>query len=140
MNKTKYHQTKSIYSGIKFIDAETLVNSIFKENLIYDIFSQGYRSESFVLIIDSVEKIIEYSKLGNVYNNKILQMIYMMMSKIVDSHKSIVVILTSSNRQLMTNLDFNTICNYTYSLFDTSTSKTNDKMASDYFKEKKFIN
>jgi vesicle-fusing ATPase len=128
------------FNCIKFIDAETLVNSMFKENLIYDIFSQGYRSESFVLIIDSVEKIIEYSKLGNIYNNKILQMIYMMMSKIVDSYKSIVVILTSSNRQLMTNLDFNTVCNYTYSLFDTSTPKTNDKMASDYFKEKKFIN
>lgn len=112
---------------------------MFKENLIYDIFSQGYRSESFILIIDSVEKIMEYSKLGNIYNNKILQMIYTIMSKVVDNYKSIVVILTSSNCQLMTSLDFNTICNYTYNLFDTSTVKTNDKMVSDYFKGKKFI-
>lgn len=123
---------------VKFISSESLMNYTFKEKQIYDIFEQGYRSESFVLVLDSVEKIIEYSKLGNIYNNKILQSIYTILSKIVEYPKSIIIILTSSNRNLMGNLELNSLCNYTYQLSDISTPNTNDKMVSEYFKEKKF--
>ena len=110
----------------------------FKEKQIYDIFEQGYRTESFVLVLDSIEKLIEYSKLGNIYNNKILQSIYTILSKIIEYPKLIVVILTSSNRQLMGSLEINTLCNYVYQLSDVSTSNTDNKLASEYFKEKKF--
>ncbi len=123
---------------IKFISSETLMDYTFREKQIYDIFEQGYKTESFVLVLDSVEKIIEYSKLGNVYNNKILQSIYTILSKIVEYPKSIVIILTSSNRNLMSNLELNLLCNYVYQLSDVSTPNTNNKMVSEYFKEKKF--
>jgi vesicle-fusing ATPase len=126
------------YNCIKYINSETLINYNYKEIQIYDIFEQGYKSDSFVLILDSIEKIIEYSKLGNIYNNKILQTIYTILSKIVNSNKSIIIILTSSNRHLMLNLELNTICNYTYQLSDTSSNKTNNKMVSEYFKDNKF--
>ena len=116
------------------------MNYAFKETQIYDIFEQGYKSESFVLILDSIEKLIEYSKLGNIYNNKILQIIYTILCKIVESTKKLVVILTSSNRQLTMGLELNTICNYIYQLSDISTSKTDNKMVSEYFRDKKFIN
>jgi vesicle-fusing ATPase len=123
---------------IKFISSETLMDYTFKEKQIYDIFEQGYRTESFVLVLDSIEKLMEYSKLGNIYNNKILQAIYTILSKIIEYPKLIVVILTSSNRQLMRELEINTLCNYTYQLSDVSTSNTDDKLVSEYFKEKKF--
>ena len=123
---------------IKFISSESLMDYTFKEKQIYDIFEQGYKTESFVLILDSIEKIIEYSKLGNIYNNKILQSIYTILSKIVEYPKSIVVILTSSNRILMNSLELNLMCNYIYHLSDVSTTNTNNKLASEYFKEKKF--
>jgi len=123
---------------IKFISSETLMDYTFKEKQIYDIFEQGYKSESFVLVLDSVEKLIEYSKLGNVYNNKILQSIYTILSKIVEYPKSIVIILTSSNRTLMAGLELNLLCNYVYQLSDLSTPNTNNKMVSEYFKDKKF--
>lgn len=123
---------------IKFISSESLMDYTFKEKQIYDIFEQGYRTESFVLVLDSIEKLIEYSKLGNIYNNKILQSIYTILSKIIEYPKLIVVILTSSNRQLMGSLEINTLCNYVYQLSDVSTSNTDNKLASEYFKEKKF--
>jgi len=123
---------------IKFISSESLMDYTFKEKQIYDIFEQGYRTESFVLVLDSIEKLIEYSKLGNIYNNKILQAIYTILSKIIEYPKLIVVILTSANRQLITQLEINTLCNYTYQLSDVSTSNTDNKLASEYFKEKKF--
>ena len=128
------------FNCVKYISSETLINYAIKEKQIYDIFEQGYKSESFVLILDSVEKLVEYSKLGNVYNNKILQTIYTILCKIVESTKKLVVILTSSNKQLMMGLELNTICNYTYQLSDSATPKTDNKMASVYFRDKKFTN
>jgi SpoVK/Ycf46/Vps4 family AAA+-type ATPase len=125
---------------IKFINSETLMNYNYKENQLYDIFEQGCRSESFILILDSVEKLIEYSKLGHVYNNKILQSIYVILSKIIEPTKKVIVILTSSNKMLMgnANLDISSICTYTYQLSDTSTPNTQNEMVSKYFREKKF--
>lgn len=128
------------FNCVKYISSETLMNYAFKETQIYDIFEQGYKSETFVLILDSIEKLIEYSKLGNIYNNKILQTIYTILCKIVEPTKKLVIILTSSSKQLMMGLELNTICNYTYQLSDTSTSKTDNKMVSDYFRDKKFTN
>lgn len=128
------------YNCIKYVNSETLMNYTFKENRIYDIFEQGYKSESLIFILDSIEKIIEYSKLGNIYNNKILQIIYTLLSKIIETNKKVVIILTSSNRQLMNSLELNTLCNYIYQLSDVSTSNTNNLMVSQYFKDKKFIN
>ena len=125
---------------IKFINSETLINNTYKENKIYEIFEQGYKSESFVLVLDGVEKIIEYSKLGNIYNNKILQTIYTILTKIIDSNKKVVIILTSSNDMLMDMLELNTLCTYSYTLFDILTELTQNKLVSTYFKEKKFIN
>ncbi len=99
---------------IKFINTETLMNHPFKDTLLYEIFTQGYKSESFVLILDSVEKLIEYSKLGNVYNNKVLQTIYTIITKIIELNKKVVILLTSSNDILMDTLELNTYCTYNY--------------------------
>ncbi len=129
---------KSELSCIKFVNSEKLLNCIHKEQQLYDIFEQGYKTESFVLILDSVEKIIEYSKLGHVYNNKLLQTIYALLSKIIDPTKKITIILTSSNTKLMEQLDFNNICNYNYVLNDEFISEYNTNI-SEYFKNKKFI-
>ena len=115
------------------------MNFTFKETQIYDMFEQGYRSKSFVLVLDSLEKLFEYSKLGNIYNNKILQSIYTILSKVIEHSKKVVIILTSSNRVLMNNLEISQLCTYSYQLSDTSTPNTNNKMASEFFKEKKFI-
>lgn len=103
---------------IKFINSEKLVNSYFKNQAIYEIFDNGYKSESFGLILDSVEKIIEYSKLGHRYNNEILQIIYTVLDKVIEKNKSVYVILTSSNPELMELLDFNKICHHTFNIDD----------------------
>jgi vesicle-fusing ATPase len=129
---------KSELSCIKFVNSEKLLNCIHKEQQLYDIFEQGYKTESFVLILDSVEKIIEYSKLGHIYNNKLLQTIYALLAKIIDTTKKIIIILTSSNTELMEQLDFNNICNYSYILSDEFISEHNTNI-SEYFKSKKFI-
>jgi vesicle-fusing ATPase len=103
---------------IKFINSEKLINSYQKDQSIYEIFDSGYKSETLGIVLDSVEKIIEYSRLGNQYNNKILQVIYTILDKVIENNKSVYIILTSSNTELMDVLDFTKICHNSYQLFD----------------------
>lgn len=103
---------------IKFINSEKLINSYFKEQSIYEMFDSGYKSETLGIVLDSVEKIIEYSKLGHQYNNKILQVIYTILDKVIENNKSVYIILTSSNSELMDVLDFTKICHNSYELLD----------------------
>ena len=103
---------------IKFINSEKLINSYLKDQTIYEIFDSGYKSETLGIVLDSVEKIIEYSRLGNQYNNKILQVIYTILDKVIENNKSVYIILTSSNSELMDILDFTKICHNSYQLLD----------------------
>jgi vesicle-fusing ATPase len=103
---------------IKFINSEKLINSYSKDQTLYELFENGYKTEILGIILDSVEKIIEYSRLGNQYNNKILQVIYTILDKVIENNKSVYIILTSSNSELMDILDFTKICHNSYKLFD----------------------
>jgi vesicle-fusing ATPase len=128
---------ESNYSCIKLVNAELLLNNN-KEQLLYEKFDEGYKSENLILILDSVEEIIEYSKLGNIYSNKILQIIYILLNKVIEKNKKVVILLTSNNKQLMNTIDIVSRCNYIYNINDTTTVESNNLMISEYFKKKKF--
>ena len=128
---------ESNFSCIKLVNAEILLNNN-KEQLLYEKFDEGYKSENLILILDSVEEIIEYSKLGNIYSNKILQIIYILLNKVIEKNKKVVILLTSNNKQLMNTIDIVSRCNYIYNINDTTTVESNNLMISEYFKKKKF--
>ncbi len=109
---------QSGYHCVKFINAESLLNSNSKDILLNDLIESGLKSESCLFVLDSVEKLIEYSKLGNVYNNKVLQMIYILLDKIIDSNHRCAMILTSSKSELCDALDLTRLVDYTYELED----------------------
>jgi len=110
------------YSCIKLINSEMLVNSVTKDIELYDKFKLAYNSDDLIIILDSVERLIEYSKLGNAcaFNNKVLQVIYMLMDKIVNPQKKLVVLLTSSKYSVMDDLDLIDLSTYSYNLEDTN--------------------
>jgi len=110
------------YSCVKLINSELLVNSVAKDIDLYDKFKTAYNSDDLIIILDSVERLIEYSKLGNAcaFNNKVLQVIYMLMDKIVNPHKKLVVLLTSSKLSVMDDLDLIDLSTYSYNLEDTN--------------------
>ncbi len=110
------------YSCVKLINSELLINSICKDIELYDKFKSAYNSDNLIIILDSVERLIEYSKLGNAcaFNNKILQVIYMLMDKVVNPQKKMVVLLTSSKHSVMDDLDIINMCTYSYTLDDTN--------------------
>jgi vesicle-fusing ATPase len=122
IGKTKMvaHLAKdSDYNCVKFINAESLSNSYAKDIYLNDLVESGLKSQSCIFILDSIEKIIEYSKLGNIYNNKILQSIYILLDKIIDPANKIIVLITSSNPNLCETLDITNLVDYSYQLTDT---------------------
>ena len=121
IGKTKMiaHLAKeSDFNCVKFINAESLINSFAKDIYLNDLVDSGLKSESCIFILDSFEKLIEYSKLGNIYNNKILQSIYILLDKIIDPANKVIVLITSSNLDLCETLDITNLVDYSYELLD----------------------
>ncbi len=125
------------FNCIKFINSESLLNSVLKQYTINEIVNNGCRSDSFILILDCIEKLIEYSPLGNHYNNKVLQTINTLLGKIIDTNKKFVIILTSSKPELINNLGLSNECTISYNVTDC---EYNGSFISKYFKNKKFSN
>lgn len=91
---------------IKFVNAESLINSRSKSEAIYEIIEDCCKSFTSTIIFDSVELIVEYSKFNNYCNNSILQILYILLEKQLSYDKRINVIFTSSKPELMDRLEF----------------------------------
>lgn len=108
------------YSCVKFVNSETLMNANLKDVELYDKFKSGCNSDSLILILDCVERLIEYSQVSKscTYNNRVLQTILTILDKIVESDKKIVIIMTSSKPDLMSDIGLDELCTYKYELND----------------------
>lgn len=95
---------------IKFINSDSLMHESDKGLRIYEIIDQALKTNNSIIILDSLENLIEYSPLGSIYNNKILQVIYTLLNKNIPHDKKIVFLISSSNPELMKLLSIDTLC------------------------------
>ena len=123
---------ESGYSCVRFINSEELIMKQPRADLyLYETFKAGLSVDSFLLVLDSVENLVEYCSVGKYVNNKMLQMILTLLDKAVTNRTCI--ILTSSNVDLMSSLDIR--CSRTLSLFDRENE--NGEMVSFVFQNRK---
>ncbi len=101
---------------VKFINSESLIVSNDKATQMYEVFEQSMKPNEAIIILDSIEHLIEYSPLGNIYNNKILQTIYTMLNKNIPKHKKIIFLLSSSNQSLMNTLQIENQMDFHYTI------------------------
>jgi vesicle-fusing ATPase len=120
---------------IKFINAESLIFSNDKATQMYEVFEQALKTKESIIVLDGIETLIEYSSLGNAYNNKILQTVYMMLSKNISRDQKVIFLLSSSNAELMTTLALNRLTDI-YSELDCLTKDGQE--IKEYFRELKF--
>lgn len=122
------------YSCVRFINSEEMIkrqpNS---EKYLYETFLSGSSLESFLIVLDSVEKLIEYSKLGNYANNRVLQVIYSILDRAVTNRT--VILLTSSNESIMDFLGLKAQCSFHYELDGISDDQ---QLISEVFKSRNF--
>ncbi len=124
---------------IKFINSESLMFSNDKALQIFEMFEQSMKTSENIIILDSIENLIEYSPLGNIYNNKVLQSIYTILNKIISSEKKLIILMTSSNQSLMEILNIDKLIDKQYNINSNINIDDMPLTIQDYFRDKKII-
>jgi vesicle-fusing ATPase len=81
---------------VKLISAASMISMTETQqcNEIISIFNDASRSSDAIILIDDLERIIEFVKMGNRFSNKVLQCILIMINKSVENN--ITVVITTS--------------------------------------------
>ena len=106
---------KSAIPFIKVVSAENMIG--FSENAkcqaIKKVFDDGYRSELSCIIVDDIERLIDYVPIGPRFSNTILQALIVLMKKKTAKGKKLLIIATTSCKDVLREMQmlpcFNTI-------------------------------
>ena len=103
---------------IRFISAEDLVNldDTEKKLHIIKIFEDAYLSKEALIILDDIERIIEYINIGPRFCMTVLQTLLVLINKISSNNK-ILIIGTTSNKELLENLEIAQLFDTTIKLY-----------------------
>jgi vesicle-fusing ATPase len=96
--------SRSKFPFIKIISAEDLIgkSEYFKTNYLIKNFEDAYKSTQSLVILDDLERLVEYVEIGSRFNNNILQSILVLIKRRpAKANHSIAIIATSSNAQFL---------------------------------------
>lgn len=92
---------------VKFISCDNLVGygEAQKANMIRKAFEDAFKSNHSVVVLDDLERLIEYSHLGGRYSNILLQTLLVLIKRPPPEGKKIMVIGTTSLYEVMESLE-----------------------------------
>jgi len=104
---SSYFANKVNYPYVKIISPTSLVGygEMQKINIIKKIFSDAYKSEESIIIIDDIERLIEFSEYGGRYTNSILQTLLVLINENTKKGSKLLIITTCKNINIMENLE-----------------------------------
>ena len=91
---------ESSFPFVKIVTAEDLIgkSEFFKVNYIVKCFEDAYKSKQSLIILDDLERLIEYVDIGRRFSNNILQAILVLIKRLPSKpNHSICILATSSN-------------------------------------------
>ncbi|MCP9264364.1 Vesicle-fusing ATPase [Dirofilaria immitis] len=96
----------SDYPFIKVISAEDMVGytETAKCATLRKVFDDAYRSPLSCVIVDGVERLLDFSPIGPRYSNLVLQALFLLVKKLPPQNRRLLVIATSSNRSFLREL------------------------------------
>lgn len=139
-------------SLIKMISCDRLTKCTGDKSIyIRNMFDQCLKAESSIIILDSIERLIEWSDIGYKYNNSILQTIVSMLRESISKDKKIIILCTSIDKNILKELKifdlFDNQINFPDFMFGEDAKKifnyeTNSEIVyvSEIFKKMKFTN
>lgn len=101
----------SEYPFIKLISAEDMVgfNEASKISHITKIFMDAYKSPMSVIVIDNIERIVEWVPIGPRFSNAVLQNMMVLLRKNPPKGRRLLILATTTERSVLQQLDvFNT--------------------------------
>jgi vesicle-fusing ATPase len=99
---------KSEFPYIKIMTPASLVgfrDEVGKKDALHKIFTDAYKSPLSILILDNLERIIEWNPVGPRLSNTILQALLSLLSANPPKGHKLLVMATTSNRTVMDQLD-----------------------------------
>lgn len=102
-----YLSMKSEFPYVKFISNDNLVSygEAQKSNIIRKAFEDAYKSPLSVVVLDDLERLIEYSHMGGRYSNILLQTLLVLIKRPPPDKKRLLVIGTTSLPDVMESLE-----------------------------------
>ncbi|RNF15112.1 vesicular-fusion protein NsF [Trypanosoma cruzi] len=102
-----YLAEKAEFPYVKVISSEVMVSygELQKVNIIRKAFEDAYRSPTSVIILDDIERIIEFSHLGGRYSNAILQALLVLIKRPPPEGRKLLVIGTTALYDVLDSLE-----------------------------------
>eukprot|EP01113_Clastostelium_recurvatum_P046071 TRINITY_DN801_c0_g1_i2.p1 TRINITY_DN801_c0_g1~~TRINITY_DN801_c0_g1_i2.p1 ORF type:complete len:747 (+),score=261.83 TRINITY_DN801_c0_g1_i2:131-2371(+) len=93
---------------LKLISPETLVgySEAAKCAKITKVFEDSYRSPMSVIVVDDVERLLEFVPIGPRFSNAILQTLLVLFKKAPPHGRKLLVLATTSNKRVLADMDF----------------------------------
>lgn len=97
----------SDFPFVKMISPETMIgmSEQARINEITNIFNNAYKSKLSLIIIDCIERLLDYVPIGPRFSNAILQTLQVCIKRIPPNNRSLLLLSTTSRRQLLDELD-----------------------------------
>ena len=99
---------QSDFPFIKLVSAENFVgyNEIGKVDAIVKIFNDAYRSTQSLILLDDIERIIEYVNIGPRFSNSILQALMVLIKKVpTKPNNRLMIVATTSQKEILKQLE-----------------------------------
>ncbi|SGY69161.1 BQ5605_C004g02971 [Microbotryum silenes-dioicae] len=108
--KTALAATIAMASGfpfIKLISAENMIgfNEGAKIQYLNKVFTDSYKSPLSVIVVDGIERILEYVPIGPRFSNGVLQALIVLLAKRPPKGRRLLIISTTSNRRMLQEMD-----------------------------------
>ncbi|GAA6023329.1 hypothetical protein JCM10207_006237, partial [Rhodosporidiobolus poonsookiae] len=97
----------SQFPFIKLVSAENMVgfSEAQKVNHLYKVFSDSYKSPLSVIVVDGIERILDWVPIGPRFSNGVLQALMVLLNKRPPKGRRLLILSTTSNRSMLTEMD-----------------------------------
>jgi vesicle-fusing ATPase len=97
----------SEFPFVKFLTSNNMVGygEVQKSNIFRKAFDDAFKSKLSVVVLDDIERLVEYSHLGGRYSNILLQTLMVLIKRPPPEGKKILIVGTTTNRDVMEALE-----------------------------------
>ncbi|CEP08658.1 hypothetical protein [Parasitella parasitica] len=98
---------ESQFPFIKLISPETMVgmSETAKVTEINKIFNDSYKSPLSVIVIDAIERLLDYVPIGPRFSNSVLQALMVLLKKKPPKNRRLLILATTTQRQILEQMD-----------------------------------
>ncbi|KAF9193036.1 transport between ER and Golgi ATPase protein [Haplosporangium sp. Z 767] len=98
---------ESQFPFIKLISPETMIgmSEMQKVNAIHRVFQDSYKSPLSVIVMDDIERLLDYTPIGSRFSNTVLQALAVLLKKQPPKGRRLLVLTTTTRRHVLAEMD-----------------------------------